>query len=83
MAHKFSVKPVPHKNKDGTLSEKKRDYEVWDRSRGKKQRVGVVSSQKAAEDLISVARKMLVSNHLRKHPKDHAFKTKHRIREST
>ena len=80
MAHKMSIKPVPHKNKDGSFSATKKDYEVWDRSRGKKTRVGVVASRKAADDLISAARKMLAGNHLRAHPNDEAFKHKHGIR---
>jgi hypothetical protein len=77
MAHSFRIKTVPHINKDGKPSATKHDYVVIDRTRSGSIEVGVVTSQKAANDLIDAARKMLHSNHLRNHPNDRAFGQKH------
>lgn len=77
MAHHFRVKVRPHRNKDGTPSKTKKDYVVIDRTRSGSSEVGVVSSRKAADDLIEVARKMLHSEHIKKHPNDRAFLRKH------
>ena len=79
MAHKFSVKITPHQNQNGSLSKTKKDYTVYDRSRGKKVLVGVATSQKGANELIEHTREMKHADHLAKHPNDTAFKTKHGI----
>lgn len=81
MAHKFSVRSVPHVNKDGSESASKKDWQVWDRTRGKVVLVGVGTSQVAAQNLATDARNAVVSNHLKKHPNDSAFKNKHGIKE--
>lgn len=77
MAHHFSVKTVPHKNKDGSPSKTKKDYEVWDRSRGKKTLVGVATSKKGAEELKDSERFSIMMRHINRHPHDHAFLNKH------
>lgn len=79
MAHKFTVVVKPHKNKDGSDSKSKKDYEVWDRSRGKRTLVGVAGTQKGANDLIQHTRDMQHADHLAQHPNDRAFKIKHKI----
>jgi hypothetical protein len=80
MAHNFRIKVVPHKNKDGTESATKKDYEVWDRPRrGGRRLVGVESSMKRATDLIAAERLLLVTEHLSQHPNDLAFVTKHHL----
>lgn len=81
MAHNIKIVPVPHKNKDGTLSEHRHDYEVIDRHRGKKVLVGVASNPKAAETLMQQHRNRVVADHLEKHPNDGAFKSKHAVEE--
>lgn len=78
MAHNMKVEIRPHKNKDGSESKTKKDYVVIDRPRkGCQIEVGVVSSQKAADSLIDVTRKMLHTNHMRKNPNDKHFLRKH------
>lgn len=79
MAHKITVVVTPHKNKDGSESKSKKDYEVWDRSRGNKTRVGVATSQKGAQELIDEHRMSAHTRHLLEHPNDLAFQNKHKI----
>ena len=80
MSHKFKVEPIPHRNKDGSLSKTKKSYRVIDRTRSGPRLVGVESSQKAAENLIALERGALQLHHLAMHPNDLAFKRKHGIK---
>lgn len=77
MAHNIKIKPVPHINKDGSVSASKKDYKVLDRHRGKTMVVGVGSSMKAAENLLIQHRRNIVEEHLTSHPNDSAFIRKH------
>ncbi len=70
MAHHFRIKPVPHTNKDGTLSASRKDYVIIDRSRGKVTKVGVTSSRKNADEFITKRRAALVDQHKTNHPND-------------
>lgn len=83
MAHQIKIRPRPHKNKDGSESKTKRDYVVVDRTRGGRViEVGVGSTLRAAENLVTDYRNKLVADHLEKHPNDTAFKAKHGIKET-
>lgn len=76
MAHKFRVKVVPHRNKDGSESKTKKDYEVWDRTRSGRRLVGVRTTRKSADALIGDERSRLVLEHANTHPNDKAFLNK-------
>lgn len=77
MAHHFRIKPVPHKNKDGSDSKSKRDWQVLDRTRQGTRVVGIVTTKKAAENMIDHERAGVVMDHAAKHPNDHKFLDKH------
>lgn len=74
MAHKFRVKAVPHVNVDGKRSKTKKDWQVWDRTRGGRRLVGVCGSKSAAVDLIAEERMRLIAEHREKHPNDELFR---------
>jgi hypothetical protein len=76
MAHKFRIKPVPHKNKDGSDSKSKFDYHVLDRTRQGTRVVGVATTKKAAEELVEVERQRLIGDHVKRHPNDQSFRNK-------
>lgn len=79
MAHKKKIEVIPHKNKDGKFSHKVKDYQVVDRTRGKRVVVGVASTLRAADDMWDSYRNKVVAQHLRNHPNDVAFQLKHKI----
>ena len=82
MAHNIKITPIPHKNKDGSESKTKKDYRVTDKTRRKVIEVGVASSQKAAEALVSEHRSRVFAAHHAIHPGDRAFNKKHAERKS-
>lgn len=49
MAHHIKIKTKPHQNKDGSISETRKDHIVTHRHRGNKTIVGTFTSRKAAE----------------------------------
>lgn len=79
MSHKFKVEPIPHLNKDGSPSKTKKDYRVIDRTRQGPRLIGVETSQKGADRLISEERAELIRTHAELHPNDQAFMKKHGI----
>lgn len=79
MAHKIRVVTKPHKNKDGSESETKKEYHILDHTRGKTVVVAVVSSKNEVKDRIEKYRQGLLMQHLSKHPNDLAFARKHRL----
>ena len=79
MSHKIKIHAVPHKNKDGTDSKVRKDYHVYDKHRGKKTLVGVASSRSAADEICNVYRGELILRHVKKHPNDNHFFSKHKI----
>lgn len=82
MAHNITIKPVPHVNGDGRASKTKKDYQVIDRTRGKRVVVGVASSREKAEQIVRDYRGQVAEQHLSTHPNDRAFKEKHGISEA-
>lgn len=80
MAHNFRIKPVPHKNKDGSESKSKKDYVVIDRKRKGTRIVGIANSQKAANQMIEDERAVIIWNHANKNPHDQHFLNKHGMR---
>jgi hypothetical protein len=77
MAHHIRVIPIPHKNKDGTESQSKKDYLILDRTRGKKIEVGVVTSRARVDEEIEKWRQFCYRSHAANHPNDHHFIRKH------
>lgn len=77
MAHHFLIQTRPHKNKDGTFSEFKKDYVVIHRGRGGRYEVGVAPSKVKAEEIVAVERQRLIGEHMEKNPSDQAFINKH------
>lgn len=79
MAHRIKVEEIPHKNKDGSFSQTKKDYRVIDRTRSGRVEVGVASSRKAVTDLIAEYRLQVVQKHLSRNPDDLAFLSKNKL----
>lgn len=82
MAHHIKIKPVPHKNKSGTFSTVKKDYEVWDRWRKNKELVGTFTTKAGAEQAVVSRRNWWQRQHLENHPNDLRYKNKFRTPES-
>lgn len=79
MAHKIFVKPVPYIKSDGSASDTKKNYEVWDKTRSGKKMLGRFPSRAKAEEAIPGYRDQIVSDHQKKHPNDIHFQKKHGV----
>lgn len=77
MAHKVKVRVVPHRNKDGSLSDVKKDYLVVDKTRRGLVTVAVCNSWAAAKKALDEYRVQIFYAHKSKHPNDQAFLNKH------
>ncbi len=77
MAHKVSIKPIPHINKDGSVAKRKKDYLVRCRSRGKTCIQTRVGSMDAANSLVQEHRDSSFDAHRANHPNDISHVQKH------
>ena len=76
MAHKIKIRDVPHRNKNGTLSETKKDWIEKCQSRHKECFFEVATTRKAAEAAADQHRREKVFQHSYNHPDDRAFVNK-------
>lgn len=79
MAHQLKVETVPLKNKDGSDSKTKKQYRIWDSTRGGRRLVETCLSKKGVELAINKERTRLIEAHRAKHPNDQHFARKHQL----
>lgn len=77
MAHKVSITPIAHINKDGSVAKRKKDYLVRCRSRGKTCIQTRVGSKDAADSLVAEHRNEEFTRHVIANPRDSGHAHKH------
>lgn len=76
MSHKFKVVEEAHLNKDGSLSETKKDRFVVHTGRGGRWKLGPYT-KKQCEESIEAQRSTFFRRHMAMNPNDMAFRLKH------